>query len=355
MTTSLLTIKAGATAYQQVREQGLRADDVDLLLGASGGPKWFVLQGMDRYLFGDFLSNKSQPLNTLGTSAGAWRFAALGQDDPVAASELFARLYSTQTYSEHPDRHEITREAKKLLERYVPATAIEQILTQDRVHHHFIVARCLRSTAAENKRQVLGLLSSAFANSLNRANLGRYYERVMFHHPHSSLSFCRHWHDLPTRFVELGRSNFAPALLATGSIPMVLEGVRDIPGAPPGVYRDGGITDYHFDVDLSKVDGLVLYPHFHQEVIPGWFDKRMKRRRTTGRDWPNVVFVSPSEQFVKSLPYGKIPDRTDFQKLPAKERIEYWRKAIAAGQRMGDELREVIESGAIRERVSLWQ
>ena len=136
---------------------------------------------------------------------------------------------------------------------------------------------------------------------------------------------------------------------------MVLEGVRDIPGAPPGVYRDGGITDYHFDVDLSKVDGLVLYPHFHQEVIPGWFDKRMKRRRTTGRDWPNVVFVSPSEQFVKSLPYGKIPDRTDFQKLPAKERIEYWRKAIAAGQRMGDELREVIESGAIRERVSLWQ
>lgn len=355
MATSFLTIRAGATAYQHIQEHGLRADDVELLLGASGGPKWFILQGMDRWLFGDFFANKKQPLNTLGTSAGAWRFAALGQTDPVAASELFAELYSHQTYSAKPDRAEITNEAKKLLARYVPDSQVTSILSQTQVHHHFIVARCLRSAASEGPRQIYGLLSSALANRFNRQSLGKYYERVMFHHPQSSLSFCRHWQDLPTRFVELSSDNFQPALLATGSIPMALTGVKDIPGAPAGVYRDGGITDYHFDADLSKVGGLVLYPHFHQEAIPGWFDKRIKHRRTTGRHWPNVVFISPSEEFVKSLPYGKIPDRTDFSKLPAEQRIDYWQHAITAGQRLGEELQELVESNTIRHRVKLWR
>lgn len=354
MSTPLLTIRAGATAYKKIKDNGLSADDIELMLGASGGPKWFILQGLDRYLFGEFFKDKQQPLKTLGTSAGAWRFAALGQDDPVAASELFAQLYSTQTYSERPGRDEITSEAEKLLAKYVPQQAVNDILQQCRVQHHFIVARCLRSTASEGRRQMWGLLSSALANAVNRQSLGRYYERVMFHHPASDLSFCRDWHDLPTRFVELTENNFSPALLATGSIPMVLKGVKDIPGAPPGIYRDGGITDYHFDVDLSNVDNLVLYPHFHHEAIPGWFDKRLRKRRTTGRQWPNVVFIAPSDAFVQSLPYGKIPDRTDFQNLPAAERIDYWQRAIAAGQGLAEEFAELIASGAIRNRVQLW-
>ena len=88
-----IDIKAGAQAYQHIQEKQLTADDIGLLLGASGGPKWFVLQGIDRWMFGDFFKNNDKPLNTLGTSAGAWRFAALGQQDPVAASDLFCQLF----------------------------------------------------------------------------------------------------------------------------------------------------------------------------------------------------------------------------------------------------------------------
>lgn len=354
MNKPLLSIKAGARAYHQIRQEGLKADHIDLLLGASGGPKWFVLQGLDRYLFGDFFKHKQQPLDTLGTSAGAWRFASLGQADPVAASDLFAQLYSTQTYSDKPDRKEITDEARQLLANFVPQSAVTSILQQTQVRHHFIAARCLRSAASEGRRQMLGLLSSALANATDRRALGRYYERVLFHHPQSNLQFCQHWNDLPTRFVPLDNTNFQSALLATGSIPMVLEGVKDIPGAPRGMYRDGGITDYHFDFDLSAVNGLVLYPHFHHEVIPGWFDKRLKKRRTRGKDWPNVVFITPSHDFVQSLPYAKIPDRTDFHKLAADQRIAYWQQAIDAGQRLADEFQHLIESGAIRDRVELW-
>lgn len=40
-----IDIKAGAHAYQHIQEKQLTAEDIGLLLGASGGPKWFVLPG----------------------------------------------------------------------------------------------------------------------------------------------------------------------------------------------------------------------------------------------------------------------------------------------------------------------
>ena len=58
---------------------------------------------------------------------------------------------------------------------------------------------------------------------------------------------------------------------------MVMEGVRDIPGAGPGTC-DGGLLDYHLDLPYSG-DGVVLYPHFTDKVIPGWFDKGLPWRR----------------------------------------------------------------------------
>lgn len=354
MTPDWLTIKAGRDAWLHVQEKGLKPDDIGLLLGASGGPKWFVLQGLDRFLFGDFFAQREQPLDMLGTSAGAWRFASLGQADPVAASDLFCRLYRQQTYSAKPDVREITDEAIKLLHEYIPDQVVDDILQQERFRHHWIVTRCRGLTASNGKRQLAGLLGSAAANAMNRRWLGRFYERVIFHHPQSSVEFAKNWHDLPTSMTPLRSDNFKSALLATGSIPMVLEGVRDIPGAPVGMYRDGGITDYHFDVDLSAVKGLVLYPHFYHEVVPGWFDKSLKWRRTGGQQWPNVILMSPSPEFIASLPYGKIPDRTDFTKLTVADRFKYWQQAVDQGQRMAEQLHEWIASGEIRNKVQLW-
>ena len=354
MSTQWLQIKAGRKAYERIQESGFNASDIELVLGASGGPKWFVLQGLDRFLFGDFFHRTERSIKLLGTSAGGWRFASLGQLDPVAASDLFARLYSHQTYSDKPDIAEITREAKKLLAEYVPDTAVQQIIHQGKFLHHMIVARCQGLTAVENKLQALGLLTSAAANTLKREWLGKFYQRVVFHHPQSDAAFTERWCDLPTIKVPLSTDNFQDALLATGSIPMVLDGVRDIAGAPAGMYRDGGITDYHFDLDLTGIDDLVLYPHFHREVVPGWFDKHIKSRRTTGKHWPNVIFMAPTREFTESLPYGKIPDRKDFANIPAAERIQYWTHSIKQGQRLAEQLHEWIESGKIREKVQLW-
>ncbi|MDC1119026.1 hypothetical protein OAT28_00415 [Gammaproteobacteria bacterium] len=53
---SSLSIYAGPTARAQLLEQGVTAAQFKVMVGASGGPKWFVLYGLDRYLFGDFFA-----------------------------------------------------------------------------------------------------------------------------------------------------------------------------------------------------------------------------------------------------------------------------------------------------------
>ena len=67
MPASSLTLRAGPDALRMIRERGLRAEDVDVIPGASGGPKWLALAGLDRYLFGEFFqAPRARPLHHIG-------------------------------------------------------------------------------------------------------------------------------------------------------------------------------------------------------------------------------------------------------------------------------------------------
>ena len=52
MPSQWLTLRAGPAALRILRERGLRAEDVDVLPGASGGAKWLAIAGIDRIVFG---------------------------------------------------------------------------------------------------------------------------------------------------------------------------------------------------------------------------------------------------------------------------------------------------------------
>jgi hypothetical protein len=78
-----LDIYAGKTALKTIQDQGFKQELFTNFLGASGGPKWFTLFGLDKYLFGEFFKDRSSELNLIGSSAGAFRAAALCQNDPV--------------------------------------------------------------------------------------------------------------------------------------------------------------------------------------------------------------------------------------------------------------------------------
>jgi hypothetical protein len=173
--------------------------------------------------------------------------------------------------------------------------------------------------------------------------LAWFFERTIFANHDQALP--AHWKDLPTQKVTLTEDNLIKAMMATGSIPFVLEAVSHISGAKPGIYWDGGITDYHFDLRFNSSEKLVLYPHFSSAVIPGWFDKHVPWRRVHDANFDNVVLITPSKQFVADLPYGKIPDRGDFDRFSVDQRLKYWQTVLDRSRKIADDFAECVATG----------
>ncbi len=74
---SSLSLLGGPNALRWIRERGLQGDDIDVMPGASGGPKWLVLAGLDRVLFGGFFKGRSRPLQRLGEKF--WNLLSTGR------------------------------------------------------------------------------------------------------------------------------------------------------------------------------------------------------------------------------------------------------------------------------------
>lgn len=343
-----LNIYAGATARKQLLETGLVANDFDVMLGASGGPKWFVLFGLDKMLVPEFFKHRplNKPLHLVGSSAGAFRFACLAQQQPEQAIARLAQHYSHMAYSDSPTKFEISQKAEILLRALLGSNGVSEVLDNARFKLHVITARCKHLTKSESAFTLTtGLASSAIGNLLQRKQLKRFYERVVFSTSHQ-LSFADP-HAIPTQQVAMSQHNLFDALLASGAIPHVLEGVENIDGAPQGMYRDGGIIDYHFDFSFPNQQGLTLYPHFFAAPLPGWFDK-MAKRKPHQSSYDKVVMLVPSEEFVAQLPFGKISDRKDFEQLPTEERIAYWQTILDKSQWLADDFERLQQPDVLR-------
>jgi len=337
----MINIYAGKTAAKIINEQGLKPELFSSFLGASGGPKWFTLFGLDKYIFGEFFKNHSQPLNLIGSSAGAFRSACFAQNDPVAAIERLATSYSQTRYSSNkPTPAEITLKARALLEDVFGNNGVAEIINNPVFKAHFIVAKSNGFIASENKLlQLMGLSKSYMLNRVNRKYLGAQYERFIFGPATSDLSITDSY-NFKTQKIALTQNNLKEALLASGSIPLVMQGIKNIAGTPAGIYRDGGIIDYHFDLKINN-PGLILYPHFNSDPKAGWFDKNLKRK-VSPLNYDNVVMITPSKEFIAGLPYGKIPDRNDFTDLDADTRIKYWNTVFSETERLAEAFDEKL-------------
>ena len=348
---SPLVLLAGPDALGILRERGLRAEDVDVVPGASGGPKWLVLAGLDRFLFGEFFRvARDRPLHLIGSSIGSWRMACLAQEDPVAALARGHDAYIEQRYDTKPTPAEVTEVSARILDALLGPTGADEILAHPWARLHVLTTECRGAAASERALvQTAALAFAAGGNLLSRRALALQMRRVVFHTAGDASPFLG-LADFPTAHLPLTRENLKPALLASASIPLVLEGVR-VPGAPGGVHRDGGVIDYHPHFHFGPGEGLVLYPHFFPHVIPGWFDKALPWRRARGPNFRRALVLAPSPAFVASLPGGKIPDRDDFYRLSTDERIRAWRAVAAASEQVADALRELLATGRVAEHV----
>jgi hypothetical protein len=347
-----LTFKAGRRAFARIRAQGLDASDVGILPGAAGGPKALGLQGLDLALFGEWLPRAPRERSLIGTSIGSWRFASACLPNAAEGIRRLGELYTAQRYAKGVTMSEVTLSCRQMLDDLL-AGQDSEILNNSHYRLNIVVVKS-HGLLAHDHRAALGLgLSSVIgSNLIGRSRLAKHFERLILHDIRRDPPLAP-LNDFPSRYLPLDASNLRHALLASGAIPMVMEGVRDLPGAGPGTYRDGGLLDYHLDLPYSSED-IVLYPHFTDKVIPGWFDKGLPWRRGCVNRLQDVLLVSPSRDYLARLPHGKLPDRKDFHRYMGNDagRERYWRKAMSESQRLGDEFLELADSGNLIDRLA---
>lgn len=342
--TDCLAVRAGPGALAHLEREGLQAKDIRMMVGASGGAKWLSLIGLDHALLRTIVPQFNDGVHLLGSSIGTWRFACYAQPDAKAALRRFERGYIEQTYSDNPDTDEITAVGRRMVAQMLGEGGIANAVQSERFRLHIMTAKSHGLVASERKIPLLmGLTAAMLANRISRQWLGKFFTRALFSDPRDSAPFHTA-DDFPMQRVALTEDNLIDAILASSAIPLVLNGVRDLKGAEPGTYRDGGIIDYHFDVPLSSSTGITLFPHFYEHLTPGWFDKRLKRRRPKPDHLDRVILLSPSPEFVAGLPNGKIPDRQDFKTMAPDERRKAWRYVVDESERLGEELLSWIAS-----------
>ncbi|WP_298926891.1 phospholipase [uncultured Ramlibacter sp.] len=349
-----LRILAGPGALRHIEQHGLRPQDVGVVPGAAGGPKGLILGPLDRFLFGHWLARSDQPIDLVGASIGAWRMATACLDQPVPAFERLERDYIAQHYEPEPGRK--MPSADLVSERFGASLQdfyggrIAQVLNHPRYRLHIVTSRGRHMLGREHGLATpLGYLGAFLTNLLHRKAMGGWLERVVFSSASgqtpAALPFGTG--DYRTRQVALSEANFNAALQASCSIPFVLRAIHDIPGAPRGAYWDGGITDYHLHLDYAPAQpaGLVLYPHFQKAVIPGWLDKGLKWRHGATPFLDSMVVLAPNPEWVRTLPNGKLPDRTDFTRYgpDLQGRMTAWNSAVSASAQLVDEFAQWLE------------
>ena len=208
-----LVFLAGQRALETIRSQGLGPDDVKVMAGAAGGPKWLILGHLDRVLFGSWFRERRQPLFLLGSSIGSWRFAADSCMDPVAAIDRMQDAYIHQTYDHEPTPREISEKSRTIIDVTLGTDGPREVLSHPVNRLSLLAVRSRHLLACQQPfPQALGLIAAVMANALTRSSLEWFFRQTLFADPRNPtpLVSTGHWPPAHVRTVA-GKSQAGPA------------------------------------------------------------------------------------------------------------------------------------------------
>ena len=348
---SLPRIRAGKNIIDMIRSEGLRAERIGAFVGPALGPRWTVTAGIDHaFAVSGFLKTRRR-ITLAGGSAGAWRMTALAQKDPVEALSRFRDVYVGMNFDRKQDPKARTEVIEAAVRKLLPREEAAYLLN----HPHYDI--CIDTA------RVGGLLASSntvvsvagFGAAMGLNALHPRLRRLFLRH----VRFCAGSGPFPAPapgglLAPLTPDNMHPVLAASGAVPVVVGGVRDIPGAPAGVYCDGGLEQYVLNGSYGRnADDVTLLVYHGGPIIPTWLDRKAFNLNKRMAPLDNVLAVNPSPEFIRKLPLGKVPDRDDWKRFaenPA-ERIKIWQTAIDRSMELGESFMELVESGGIKRAV----
>lgn len=340
-----LALWAGSRAYEKIQRDGLTPDCVSSIVGSAGGPKVLTLVNLDTVLFGDWLADRRRPLWLFGSSISAWRFACAVQPNPRIAFDRFGDLYIRSGLPPNATTLQVTEATQAMLAELLGNADMQRQLIEHPYYRLAItISKCKGLSASRNRWVLAGALGAAFVGNYVSSSLLRFFfNRVILHDPRELPPVSRVTSS-DAVFSPLTLETIRDALAATTAIPFFIDPVEVVRDWPPGLYRDGGLMDYNFCALKLEHHGITLFPHFTSTLNASWFDKGLSPLHKKFRKMflENFLIVCPTSQFIQRLPYKKIPDRRDYRNLSNFERIVYWKKVVAEGQRLGDQFAELV-------------
>lgn len=346
--TKYLRVKAGKEVYHRLMENGITVPDVKVMAGAAGGPKWIILYELDRFLIKEFFTNADHCIHFIGGSIGAWRSACYVLDDASSAIARLKEDYINQRYSRPLTKDEITNTCHNIILDMLGPDGIDQILEAPKRKLHIMTSRAHFQSATRSDNYLKYKLGrTALSNLLSRPRMNRHFTREVFSNYSSSIL---NEDGIQSIHHEVNRETLVPALRASGAIPVAIHPVT-IDGKE---YWDGGIMDYHLDLSYQIDDGMVLYPHFMSEIVPGWFDKYHPFRKS--RFHKNTLLLYPSDDFINMLPDKKLTSREDFNTYSYDPdlRIKKWNQAADLGKYLVDDFIQLLNPDILRNNLEIF-
>ena len=350
-----IAVRAGENAYELIMNGTLHPDRITTYLGPAVGPRWLVASGFDLTLLSSGVLGNRRPVQLIGSSAGALRFAAWIQPEPEKRYYQLLNSYISMVLTQKDTPQNILGTLQWVIDSYVEDSAVPFALANKKYRLSIIAARAKYLAASEMKLiQAFGLATAFALNACKPSWLSAMFQRVVFHSGTMPPPMCLNG-DFVGIALPLNEANFKSALLASSAVPLAVAGVKNIFGAPRGVYRDGGLVDYHLNQHYGGTGKGEIALMFHHEarLIPSWLDRRLVYRGPSTTMTKNLLMIHPTEEFVKRLPGGRIPTREDFHEYAAHppERMKRWWEVVRASEHLGEEFLELLQGDKLRDAV----
>jgi hypothetical protein len=255
-------------------------------------------------------------------------------------------VYVNTSYNRSTTIHDVTKSCVDLIEAFL-GDQQQQIVSSPHYRLSILVAKGEGVLKREGRlRTRAGFIGAVAANAVGRKQLGKFFSRSWFYDARQAPVVVPCGDGFRNELIPIDAANLKPALLASVAIPTVISPVYGFAHAPTAPHWDGGIIDYHLHLPYHNLqDGLVLYPHFNDYIVPGWLDKALKWRRGKGEWLDNMILVAPSKSFLASLPMKKLMDRTDFKRFIDDDatRVKLWWQTLGECKRLADEFVRMTE------------